>query len=357
MTIESSTALPAAPTRLRAPLRLNNIAELRLFFAASVVLSHSVALLGGEGHKFLRTILNSEAAVQGFFILSGYLVFGSFDRLRAPLAFYTRRILRIYPAYCIAVLLFLALGIGQTLALGHDVAWSELPLYLAANLTTLNFIKPDVTGIFADNPLAAINGALWSIKVELMFYASVPLLYFVAKRSSFAAISAVLILLGTAWWPALEWAAASSGVAVPLAFKFQLPGQIHYFALGIALFARSRGEISTEMAIGLTAWAILLLLVFGATREAVHALVLVALIGGLSRLPQAKDLFGHQDLSYGIYLCHFPIIQLLIAAGVATMLPLPVYMMLVGGLAMGYGLLSWNFIERPALALRLRRSQ
>jgi peptidoglycan/LPS O-acetylase OafA/YrhL len=147
--------------------RLRNVTELRLLFAASVMLSHAALLAAGDAHRLLRTILNSEAAVQAFFILSGYLVCGSYGRLRDPLQFYTRRVLRIYPAYLVAVLLFLALGLGQAMILGNAVAWGDLPRYLIANLTTLNFLQPTVGGVFASNLQPMINGALWSIKVEL----------------------------------------------------------------------------------------------------------------------------------------------------------------------------------------------
>jgi peptidoglycan/LPS O-acetylase OafA/YrhL len=329
-------------------LRLNNVTELRLLFAASVMLSHAATLLDAASYRLVRTVLNSDAAVQGFFILSGYLVFGSYNRLRSPTQFYKRRLLRIYPAYGVAVLLFIVLGIAQALVLGHAVNWAEVPSYLAANLTTLNFLQPSVDGVFASNPRDAVNGALWSIKVELMFYAAVPLLFVIGKRISFFALGSLLILAGVVWWPALNWLGEQYGIVPHPSLRNQLPGQLHYFGLGIALFARSQGSLSNLGIAAMTVGAALLLAALGATSQAVQALVLVALIGGISALKRSNDLLGGQDLSYGIYLSHFPIIQLLLAFGVGAA-PFPVYLAAVVALSVAYGIFSWRWIEGPAL--------
>jgi peptidoglycan/LPS O-acetylase OafA/YrhL len=338
---------PAAQRRGAAKLR--NVAELRLLFAASVMLSHSAALASPYGFRLLRTLLNSEAAVQGFLILSGFLVWGSYSRIGDPSLFYRRRLLRIYPAYLVAVLLFLGLGLSQATLRGIPIAWGELPGYLAANLTTLNFLQPTVGGVFAGNPMPAINGALWSIKVEIMFYAVLPLLYIIGQRISVVAVAAALIAAGALYWPVLTWLADSWGITVPLSYKYQLPGQIHFFGIGIALFARSRGQIGNFTLLALVVWALVLLGIFSNSYEAIQAFMLVAVIGGGTALPQVPSVFGGQDISYGVYLSHFPIIQLLLAAGMGAA-PFGLYLACVVVLAVTYGLASWRLVERPALA-------
>ena len=350
MSLESSAAVVDHKVVTHpAWVRLNNVTELRLLFAFSVVLSHAAALVDPNGFRLFRVVLNSEAAVQGFFILSGYLVCGSYDRIRHPLLFYKRRFLRIYPAYFVAVMLFITLGIGQALLLGTGMSWYQVPRYLFANLTTLNFLQPGVDGVFARNPIQVVNGALWSIKVEIMFYALLPLIYFIGQRLSFVRLGLALILAGALWWPALNWLSAYSGVGLPISFKFQLPGQLHFFGLGIVLFARSKAQISTMTTAAIVAGAMLLLLGLGEWRGAVEVLALITIIGGVSSLPQIKDLLPGQDISYGFYLCHFPLIQLLVAAGFGQW-PFLLYLSLAVVLTLSYGMLSWRWIERPALA-------
>jgi peptidoglycan/LPS O-acetylase OafA/YrhL len=106
--------------------------------------------------------------------------------------------------------------------------------------------------------------------------------------------------------------------------------------------------LSTRDAALILGGAVALLMLGGAPREALQALGLVAVIGAISMLPQGKDRLRGQDISYGIYLCHFPIIQMLLAAGLNAW-SFGAYLATVIALAILYGLWSWNAIERPAL--------
>ena len=40
----------------------------------------------------------------------------------------------------------------------------------------LNFAHPNLPAVFANNSMQAVNGALWTLKIEVLFYISVPLL-------------------------------------------------------------------------------------------------------------------------------------------------------------------------------------
>ena len=353
MTFESAQpveSIPAAPAAARG-VRFNNISHLRLLFAASVMVSHALLLLDPNSYRLIRIVLNSEAAVQGFFILSGMLVFGSFARIASASSFWRRRLARLYPGYAVAVLVFAGLVLAQAMLQGVAVEWDTVPRYLAANLATLNFLQPTIGGVFEDSHQPAINGALWSIKVELMFYAFVPLLFAIGRRVGFGLLAAALIAAGVLYWPVLLWLGEQAGVGIPVSFKFQLPGQVHYFALGVGLFAVTEGRIDMRAMALLVGLMIALLALVGQSREALQAAVLVAIIGGVSRLPAVAEPFGGRDLSYGIYLAHFPLIHILLAAGAAAVLPVGAFVALVVVLAGLYALASWHLIEKPALAL------
>lgn len=333
--------------------RLNNAAELRLFFALCVLVSHTIQLAGFSQYDIWRSILSSELAVQGFFILSGYLVMGSFERSTGWKDFYLRRLLRIYPAYAAAVFIFLLLSVLQAVALGRNIQWQEVPRYIVANLILLNFVQPGIGGLFEGQAFTEINGALWTIKLEVLFYTIVPFLYAMGRRWSLRRVAVVLILLGLAWRLGLSSLAVNYNLAVHPALAHQLPGQLHFFAVGILLFDAShhpharRGHAMVLLA------ALTLAVVLSGPRLALQLGGLCVLIYVVSRLPQAPTPFSKHDLSYGVYLCHFPIIQLLIGAGLVTH-GASLFLITVFSLATGYAWLSWRLIEAPALRLARR---
>jgi peptidoglycan/LPS O-acetylase OafA/YrhL len=166
-------------------------------------------------------------------------------------------------------------------------------------------------------------------------------------------VSLVLIVAGIVWWPLLVAIGTHVGVGVPEALRNQLPGQLHFFGLGLALFAYSRGMLGHLGLGAVVGIALALLIVLADVRAAANVLGLVTVIGFLSSARSMKTVFSRTDISYGIYLCHFPIIQMLLAAGAGEW-PVLTYLAAILALVSLYGILSWNLIERPSLELEKR---
>ena len=335
-------------------LRLANISELRLFFALSVLVAHTIQLAGFTDHDIWRHILSSEVAVQGFFILSGFLVLGSYVRHPRQGDFYLRRLLRIYPGYAVAVLVFLGLGLVEAASHAQWPPAGQLLRYLLANLLLMNFLQPGLDGVFSGNAHHEINGALWTIKLEVMFYALVPLLHHIGQRWSFRGLGAGLIACGLLWRPALGLLEAAVGHSLHPSLAYQLPGQLHFFGLGVLLFDVSRQRTQARGNLLVLVAAAAGALVLGDLRLAAQMLLLSGFIFAITRLPQWRTPFERHDLSYGVYLCHFPIIQLLIACGLAGQ-GIGVFLCTTLLLASLYALASWRWIEAPALQLATAR--
>ena len=159
----------------------NNFDLLRLLFSGIVVLVHAYELSGFQQLGIFTRVLSSTVAVKAFFVVSGFLIFMSYERSTTISAYSNKRIRRIYPAYFTVVMLC-AIGLiaVSTKNIGDylSLTWVK---YVFANLAFLNFLQPTLPGVFDSNKLTAVNGALWTLKVEAMFL-SVPLFVFLFRK-------------------------------------------------------------------------------------------------------------------------------------------------------------------------------
>ena len=141
----------------------NNFDLLRLVLASIVFLHHTYELTHHPDLKILTHFFSIGFALNSFFIISGFLVFKSYHNSGSIKEYSLKRARRIYPAYFSIIILCSALGIFLTSLPVTDYI-REMPKYAAANLLFLNFLAPDLPGVFTNNPLHAINGALWTIR-------------------------------------------------------------------------------------------------------------------------------------------------------------------------------------------------
>ncbi len=327
----------------------NNFHLLRLAFALLVVVYHSIALPGVADWKHIETWagIGAELGVQGFFVLSGYLVWASFQRSPTLGLYAEKRARRLLPGYVTVILVSGIAALVLVPAARADLA--QLASYLGWNLVFLNFMAPDIPGVFEANRFTEINGALWTLKIELMFYIILPVLAQMLRLAGkHRWVMFVLIYAGAEIWRLLfEQADATLG-GLMAELSRQLPGQMSFFITGIALCAW-RNEINWRSMLAPFGLVLLGLSILLPQAEPLRAaglgIVTVWLAVGIPRLFNAAA-FG--DLSYGLYMVHFPVIQCAIAAG-----------LFAGSLAMGLAfagvaslvlaLLLWRLIERPAL--------
>lgn len=320
-------------------MRNNNFDIVRLTLALMVVLFHSAAVSQSPALAPLGTFFSGELAVQGFFVISGFLIFASWERSWSLRDYVIKRSTRILPAYWLSTVLCLAIAfiLGKFQVLG----------FLLANLTFLNFLHPAIPGVFEKNPYTPIlNGALWTIKVEVMFYVAVPLIVWCCRRLQRDAVL---------------WALFAASVALrtfgPSHSKWQveLPGQLCFFLAGALLhyhsdwFMKHGRQVMLASALlmgvyyattyfGLTSFFFLRpLWVAGLTLST--ALILPVFRWGPSR-------WG--DFSYGTYVLHWPILQIITASGLFAYnawLGLAVSLVFLAFAAT----FSWFVVEKPAL--------
>jgi peptidoglycan/LPS O-acetylase OafA/YrhL len=329
--------------------RENNFDLLRTAFAFIVFLVHAYVLSQRAELEFLSRWLSSEFAVESFFVVSGFLVVMSFHRSRSLGDYAEKRLRRIYPAYLAVVAACAFGGVLLTHDSPTDYFGAEWIRYIAANLAFLNFLQHELPGVFQGNPVAAVNGALWTLKIEVAFYLSVPLIALLAARFGRVRILAGLYLGAVVYGIGMEMLARESDRGIYVLLQRQLPGQLGYFVAGAAgyyyLGALQRlWKLLVPIALVLLVLPMSRELVL-AIRPAVLGIVVVYLAVGLRYLGN----FGrYGDMSYGIYIIHFPVVQTLVSFDVFNANP---YLALgiASAAVLSGALLSWHLIEKPFL--------
>lgn len=349
MATPSVEANKEAPPAAGAVSIENNFNTLRLIFAVMVVAYHAVVLPGrvsGSPAEGALAVM-AEIGVQGFFVLSGYLVYASL--LRSPsLALYAeKRIRRLYPGYA-TVVICCALA-ALVLIPEARANLGAVAAYLGWNLAFLNFMAPDLPGAFEANRFSEVNGALWTLKIEVAFYLILPPLA-VLLRAAGRRKWLILMLLyvgAEAWRIGFEAIGTAQGSQQLIGLARQLPGQMSFFVTGIAFHMTRLDNRRLQLA-GLAGAGVFVLSLLTPLAEPLRAVGLGALImylgTGVARTVDAAR-FG--DLSYGLYIVHFPIVQTVIAVGLFASPWIGAVVSAAASIAAS--LLLWYLVERPAL--------
>lgn len=151
----------------------------RYYLAISVIVAHFNLIFS----KSLFWPTDSGTAVGVFFGLSGFLVYASYQRSRNYSSYIFNRAKRILPSYYIVVLsCALLLCFMSDLGIKEYFLSSSFWKYVISNLAFLNFIQPELPGVFTDNAIPAVNGSLWTLKVEWMLYLTIPLFVYIQEK-------------------------------------------------------------------------------------------------------------------------------------------------------------------------------
>lgn len=87
-------------------------------------------------------------------------------------------------------------------------------------------------GVFSLNPISAVNGALWTIKIEIGFHILLLEIALLLRKVGWIIIPAVY-LGSLVYVSALEAIISESGEAVWKVLAKQLPGQLSFFISGV----------------------------------------------------------------------------------------------------------------------------
>jgi peptidoglycan/LPS O-acetylase OafA/YrhL len=333
----------------------NNFNFLRLLLASLVLLSHSPELIDGNRHReiltrIFHTISFGELAVDGFFLLSGYLITQSWQRTPDLIVFSKKRILRIYPGFIAAtfVCAFIVGPLGATVPNYFD---HFNVLLLLKGILKLN--DPIVPPVFVGQPYAAVNGAMWTIVYEFRCYVLVALfgiIGFINQRIAWLILSLVVITFAT--FPSLVSDIYFPGSANLIGMPSDFIHLLSFFSAG-GCFYLFHDQIYYSDKRVLTVLPILIISLFEP-----HILRFVLpTIGAyvffwfsFLDLPILQKFRTYSDISYGVYLYGWPTQKLLIWY-VPLISPWLVFILSLG-ISFICGLVSWHLVEKPFLQLK-----
>ena len=357
-----------------------------------VVLFHYVVVRSGKfadpfvdvvdtTHVLQVVLRNGYLGVDLFFLITGFLLtlpwFKHAAEGRAPpdaREFYIRRARRILPAYYVQLVLLFALFVPVLLG----------PLWLHATWLVLANLGLHLTFLHYTTPLSSasmsVNGALWTLALEMQYYLLLPLIAPCFVR--YPRTAAAMMIAATFGWrllaardlqPLLSFYASIGARWHPSDWDLrhlaqtQLPGYLAHFAFGILCgraWLTSRGtapHVGRDLMLaGVAIGAVLALYAmlaagFPATEYAalmIPAAMAVAMWAAVSRRPAwARRFLGNTPLafvgriSYSMYLYHLPLLLLFgkFAPAAFGYLAFPCYF----GILVGVSALSFRYVELP----------
>lgn len=297
-----------------------NMNLLRYLLSLGILINHFNVLTNHDVAYFIPY-----DRIGGFFALSGFLMYHSYQKIRDVRKFIVHRARRILPTY-LFIVLFCALGgvfISDLSVAGY---FSNLNFwkYLAANISFLNWLAPSLPGVF-DGPdfiNSSVNGSLWTMKVEWMLDLSVPLFIWILaktgwKKEYFAlAIVIVAIILRTIIWNIY----LSDGRKIFEILSRQAFSQMGFFYAGMLMyFYRDWVEKHLKIVIGAGLMLYITEGLIPILRPVIGPFAVAMLFLGVSMWGRTITKLIHVNcISYNIFLIHYPVIQVCVLFGIGS---------------------------------------
>ena len=335
--------------------RTNNFDIIRFTAASMVIYSHAYLVTRTFDHEPLNRFVGflnlGSVAVYIFFAISGYLITKSIFQQKTLRDFVMARLLRIFPALAVSTFAcaFVLGPLLTSLSLPNYFSSPE-PYRFSFGIATLLNVDAKLPGVFEQNPYPlVVNAPLWTLKGEILMYIVVFLVGVIElsiKRKKIVLVQNIPLIIAVFIY------LVSLRITGVYIFREGLPA-ITFFVLGMFVYAL-RSYISLRIRYMIILWAITVsFVVFKLPGyKGTVSLALIYSLFVLSYHPklQLGNFSKYGDFSYGLYIYSFPIQQVLIAFNpaftaledfaIAYILVLPI------------AILSWRFIEKPALKLK-----
>jgi peptidoglycan/LPS O-acetylase OafA/YrhL len=325
--------------------RRNNFDLIRLMLAVIVAGAHAVAIRTGD-QPYFGINTTADFALDGFFILSGFLVTRSWLILNDFWRYAWHRFLRIMPGFWVC-LLVLAFVVAPTALALEGRPLSELfsspdsAIRFVLINSGLMVFTYEIASVFANNPLPlSVDGSLWTLILEAGCYfvlACLGLIGVLRRRKWVVPVFALLLWTMATLYD-FQIYQGIGNETLRMLMLFMIGASLYLFAdrvpmrfwLAVAatvVFLGSAALLDNYRMVGAVPFAYLL----------------IYLAAGLPWTLRLRT-----DLSYGAYIYHWPVEQLLMLTVLAR-LPTAAFVTTSLILIIPVALMSWFGIERRAL--------
>ena len=299
----------------------NLFTPMRMAFAGIVLYAHALMMVlpwPVLGAWAQMVDFAGQHALNAFFVLSGYMILASLRASRSVLAYAINRCFRVFPLLIMVTLLTVMI-VGPALSGLAPVDYLARPESWAYFAGVISQVHPTAALPFDASGLQAAqsaNAPLWTIRYELMGYAGLGILMLVgALRFKWVLPLALLAVI------------AASAVFANSAYAGPFPEGVEAglrFATGFLI-----GAVLWDWReqVGLS-WALIAASVLAAIASIgtpfhqsfdILATAFIALRLGYLKTPENRvwqRIKGVEDLSYGIYIIHWPAgLMLMVLAG------------------------------------------
>ena len=346
--------------------RENNFDLIRLIAAFQVLIWHgSVHFDLSERLYDILVVIYHFPGVPIFFTISGFLISFSLERNNFNLKqYFKNRSLRIFPALWVCTILtaLLLITFDKVGSLKDFIAW------FFAQITFFQFyasqsLKSWGTG----HP----NGSLWSIAVELQFYFVLPLILYIINISKNKLFINLLLLIVFLLSIFIKYYIHNNAFLLHNELYVKLLNNtvliyLHFFLTGIAIYKNFEWllpYLKDKAIIWLLIYAGYVLIFkfwlkvydnnyeisfWGILANTILSLLTISFAFSFTDL--SKNLLHENDISYGIYIYHMPIINTLVSLGYkGSIWNLLILAILTTILAF----FSWKLIEQRILKLKI----